>query len=76
MESVAPSTGATVTWAGPAIITWLPISGKFCEFAPVLKSVRVATRTLAVPPFSPLKVTETTPRSVPPCWVKFLMLRN
>ena len=76
MESVAPSTGATVTWAGPGIITWLPISGKLCELLPVLKSIRIAVRTLAVPPFSPVKVTETTPRSIPPSWEKFLMLRR
>src|SRR5262249_620975 len=76
MESVAPSTGATVTWAGPAIITLLPISGKFCELLPVLKSIRMAVRTSAVPPFSPVKVTATTPRSIPPSWEKFLMLRN
>src|SRR6266404_9099779 len=76
MKSVAPVTGATVTWAGPAIITRLLISGKFCELLPVLKSIRIAVRTLAVPPFSPVNVTETTPRSVPPSWEKLLMLRT
>src|SRR6266446_6049516 len=76
MNSVAPVTGATVTWAGPAIIVRLLISGKFCALLPVLKSIRIAARTLAVPPLSPVNVTETTPRSVPPSWEKFLMLRT
>src|SRR6476661_6127583 len=76
MKSVAPVTGATVTWAGPAIIVRLLISGTFPELLPVLKSIRIAARTLAVPPFSPVNVTETTPRSVPPSWEKFLMLRT
>src|SRR5437870_13260995 len=76
MNSVAPATGETITSAGPAIVTLLPISGKFYELIPVLKSIRMAARTLAVPPFSPVNVTETTPRSVPPSWEKFLMLRT
>jgi len=34
------------TIAGPAIVTGFPISGAFCSLAPVLKSIRVAVRTL------------------------------
>src|SRR5436190_10504497 len=76
MKSVAPATGATVTSAGPAMFTALLISGKLCELLPELKSIRIAVRTLAVPPFSPVRVTETTPRSVPPSCEKFLILRT
>ena len=39
----------TLTSAGPAMITRLPISGTFCELTPVLKSVRVAVRTSVLP---------------------------
>ena len=76
MKSVAPVIGATVTWDGPAITARLPISGKFPALPPVLKSIRTAVRTSAVPPFSPVNVTETTPRSVPPSWEKFVTLRT
>ena len=30
MKSFAPTIGLTLTRAGPAIVTWLPISGEFC----------------------------------------------
>src|SRR4029453_5435893 len=57
MKSVAPLIGATLTSAGPAMTTRLLISGKFCELAPVLKSIRIAVRTFALPPASPDSVT-------------------
>ena len=37
MESVAPVIGGTLTVAGPAMITRLLISGKFCELVPGTK---------------------------------------
>ena len=42
MKSFAPTIGLTLTRAGPAIVTWLAISGEFCRVLPVLKSIRVA----------------------------------
>src|SRR5204863_9089363 len=75
MKSFAPTIGLIFTIAGPAIVTRLPLSGEFCELAPVLKSIRVAVRTLVVPPFSVSagRVTSTTARSVPPSCVKFVI---
>src|SRR4029077_11990989 len=74
IRSVAPGTGETLTSEGPAMTTRLLISGKVCVLMPVLKSIRVAVRTFAIPPASPLRLTRTTPRSVPPSWVKFVIL--
>src|SRR4029077_18851201 len=74
IRRVAPGTEETVTSAGPAMTTRLLISGKVCELMPVLKSIRVAVRTFAIPPASPLRLTLTTPRSVPPSWVKIVIL--
>src|SRR5437899_11782663 len=52
------------------------LSGGFCESVPVLKSIRLAARTLAVPPVSSVNVTVSTPRSTPPSCVKFVTLRK
>jgi hypothetical protein len=74
IKSVAPAIGRTSASAGPAMITLLPISGKFWKLIPVLESIRVASRTFTnLPAF---RGTRTTPRSVPPSCVKFVILRK